>query len=339
MKKKNDDVTGIIYRPEDAGNLAVDFVRDLHNHRNDGIKIGLPDVDKILVPLRGGWLVTVIGYTSNLKSTFMDWIGLEALKTIPLESNKFVLKVTWEQSVEEDTLGWIASKSNLSITRMARGLMDESEWGVLEGTATTRAATPLWIMGHSQMEFKQGRRARPRMTMRDVARGLEYIIHESTPDVVLEPSLVILDYLQRMRSDEQDGDSRREQMMEAVNLSKDLAVSYGCPVVLGVQSRREVLERGDKIPTLQDGQETSNIEQSSDVAFGCWYPIKTEKEGSTIDGCPVNKNLFFLRLLKQKLGEAPATWALHVDPERRLFTPMDKNAIQPSNYQKPSYVK
>jgi replicative DNA helicase len=117
-------------------------------------------------------------------------------------------------------------------------------------------------------------------------------------------------------------------MMEAVNLSKDLAVSYGCPVVLGVQSSREVLNRSDKIPTLQDGQETSNIEQSSDASFGCWYPIKSEKEGSNIEGWTVNKNLFFLRLLKQKLGEAPATWALRVDPERRLFANMTKGSLQ-----------
>jgi replicative DNA helicase len=325
--KQKPEVSEIIYHPEKAGKLAVQFVQDLYDHKNEGIPLGLPDVDKILVPLRAGWLVTVIGYTSNLKSTFMDWIGLKALETIPPESNKFVCKVTWEQSVEEDTLGWIASKSNLSVTKMARGLIEEPEWDILRGTATKRAATPLWIIGHSQMEFKAGRRARPRMTMRDVAKGLEYIIHDSTPDIILEPSLVILDYLQRMRSDPQDGGTRREQMMEAVNLSKDLAVSYGCPVILGVQSSREVLSRGDKIPTLQDGQETSNIEQSSDASFGCWYPIKSEKEGNMIDGWRVNKNLFFLRLLKQKLGEAPATWALHVDPERRIFANMSHNHI------------
>jgi replicative DNA helicase len=165
MQKQKPEVSEIIYHPEKAGKLAVQFVQDLYDHKNEGIPLGLPDVDKILVPLRAGWLVTVIGYTSNLKSTFMDWIGLKALETIPPESNKFVCKVTWEQSVEEDTLGWIASKSNLSITRMARGLIEEPEWDILRGTATKRAATPLWVMGHSQMEFKAGRRARPCETL------------------------------------------------------------------------------------------------------------------------------------------------------------------------------
>jgi len=331
MVSKQDNISEIVYRPEAAGKLAVAYVQDLHDHINDGIKLGLPDLDKILIPLRPGWLVTVIGYTSNLKSTFMDWIGLQALDTIKPESNEIVVKVSWEQSIEEDTLAWIASKSKLSITRLARGLIDEPEWDVLKGTATTRAATPLWVMGHSQMEFKTGRRARPRMTMRDVARGLEYIIHDSTPDLILSPKMIILDYLQRMRSDPQDGDSRREQMMESVNLCKDMAVAYGCPVILGVQAGRDA---ADRMPTLEDAQETSNIEQSSDVSFGCWYPIKSAKEGTMIEGSslsgkfPVNKNLFFLRLLKQKLGQSSETFPIYVDPERRLFANMSKSVGQ-----------
>ena len=127
------------------------------------------------------------------------------------------------------------------------------------------------------------------------------------------------------KEQEADGGTRREQMMEAVNLSKDLAVAYGCPVLLGVQASRETLERDDKVPTIQDGQETSNIEQSADVAFGCWYPIKTEKPNAAINGYAVTKNLFVLRLLKQKLGPAPETFMTYVDPERRTFAPLTKD--------------
>lgn len=182
--------------------------------------------------------------------------------------------------------------------------------------------TPLWIIGHSQTEYRRARQARPRMSMRDVARALEHIIHAAT-DATLTPKAIFLDYLQRMRPDIQDGHTRREQMMEAVNLSKDTAVAYGCPVFLGVQASREVTTRADKLPTLNDGLETSNIEQSSDIAFSVWYPLKTEREGQLLEtpigSFKVTPNLFFLRLLKQKLGPAPMTWALHVDPERRTF--------------------
>jgi replicative DNA helicase len=326
MADKKFDIQEIVYSPERSAELAVKMVEELQNTKDFGLKTGLVDVDKVLIPLRPGWLVTILGYTGNLKSTWMDWLGIQALSTIKPETPGVVIKVTWEQPVEEDTLSWIAAKGGLSVTKMARGQVDEPEWIILRGTAVQRAATPLWVVGHSQQEYELHRQARPRMTMRDVARAMEYIIHDSTPGITLAPKMVILDYLQRMRHDPQDGDTRREQMMESVNLSKDLAISYGCPVVLGVQTGRESEKR---IPSLQDGQETSNIEQSSDISFGCWYPIKSGADvGSMIDGkFKVTKNLFILRLLKQKLGPAPETWALRVDPERRTFGNMTKEEL------------
>lgn len=308
--------------------MAIDMVRDNQAHMGEGLRIGIPVMDSVLVPFRPGQLVTVLGYTSNYKSGFMNWITKQALKTIPPESSKIVIKVTWEQSVEEDTLSWLASDANLSITQMARGTLDENEWEILTRSSLRRAVTPLWIVGHSQTEYKNMRKARPRMTMRDVARAMEYIIHDVTAET-LSPILVVLDYLQRIRADEQDGDTRRVQMMEAVNLSKDLGIAYGCPVLLGVQTNRAAPDRADKVPLINDGQETSNIEQSSDVAFGLWYPIRTETPGvsgkqTNIGGYPVTKNLLFCRILKQKLGDASITYALHVDPELNVITAMSR---------------
>lgn len=324
MARQKTEAQSITYNPQQAGALAVEYVEERYENKERVLNSGLDPVDKILTGFWPGDLICMIGYTSNLKSAFMDWLALQALKKIDPEKNEFVAKVTWEQSVEQDTLGWIAQNSGLSLTKMARGALDESEWQLLRMASVRRAATPLWIIGHSSQDFKREKKARPRMTIRDAARGLEYAMTETIPGAVMTPRLVVLDYLQRMRPDAQDGSNRREQMMEAVNLSKDLAVAYGCPVLLGVQACRETLDRDDKVPRIDDGQETSNIEQSADVAFGGWYPIKTEKPGSSVGGFQVTQNLFILRLLKQKLGPAPETFALYVDPERRLFAPLTK---------------
>ena len=40
--------------------------------------------------------------------------------------------------------------------------------------------------------------------------------------------------------------------------------------------------------------------------------------GEDGDGISVTKNLLIVRLLKQKLGEAPRTFALYVDPEKNI---------------------
>jgi len=325
MTEKKQDITTIVFDPQTASSLAVNLVADLRKDAAGGIKSGIGDLDKMLLPFRSGELVTVLGYTSNYKSGFMNWLSKQAVKEIIRDQSEdeFVARVTWEQSVEEDTLSWLAGDADLSITKLARGLIDEREWKLLERSSVRRATTPMWIIGHSQLEQKDRRRSRPRMTMSDVGRALEYICNDAT-EKKIKPKMIVLDYLQRIRPDEKDGATKREQMMEAVNRAKDAAIAFGCPVLLGVQTGRQTMDREDKTPTIDDGQETSNIEQSSDKMFGVWYPIKTEEPGKMIAGIKVSKNLLIVRLLKQKMGEAPKTFALYVDPEKNLLADVER---------------
>lgn len=321
MTNKTVDISDIAYSPQEVSSLALKKIDQLRHDSGGGVKTGITDIDKMVLPFRPGELITVLGYTSHYKSGFMNWLSKQAVKSIPEGSDEIVIRVTWEQSVEEDTLTWLAGDTNMSVTSLARGLVDEAEWKLLLNSSVRRAITPMWIVGHSEIESREKRHARPRMTMTDVGKAIQYIVNEAT-DTQWRVRMIVLDYLQRIRPDQQDGISKREQMMEAVNRAKDAAISFGCPVVLGVQTGRDTMKRDDKTPTIDDGQETSNIEQSSDKMFGLWYPIKTEPEGKMIDGQKVTKNLLIVRLLKQKLGEAPKTFALYVDPEHNLIGSM-----------------
>lgn len=321
--KTTTQISDITYSPQQASNLSVQKIDQLRNDKGGGVWTGITDIDHIVLPARAGELITVLGYTSHCKSQFMNWLSKQAIKSIPADSDEIVIRVTWEQSVEEDTLIWLAGDSDISVTVLARGLVGEKEWKLLINSSVRRATTPMWIIGHSEIESREKRRARPRMTMTDVGKAIQYIVHEAT-DTQWRVRMIVLDYLQRIRPDQGDGDSKREQMMEAVNRAKDTAISFGCPVVLGVQTRREGQDRKDKLPRIDDGQETSNIEQSSDKMFGLWYPIKTNPEGEIIGGVPVTKNLLMVRLLKQKLGEASKTFALFIDPEHNIIGNLEK---------------
>lgn len=312
----------LVQSPSQASTGSIQYIQALHKEAGGGIKTGIVDLDKVLLPMRPGELITVMGYTSNYKSGFMNWCAKEALKSIPPgNDDEVVVKVTWEQSVEEDTISWLAFDSGISITQMARGALDTKDWSLINRSAIRRAVTPIWIVGHSQLESEKIRKPRPRMTMTDVMNACEFICNDAT-DHKLKIRLVVLDYLQRIRPDPSDGGDKRLQVMEAVNRVKDLGISFGTPVMLGVQTKR-ILDRENKSPRIDDGQETSNIEQSSDKVIGVWYPIKTEKEGSKIGDLVVQKNLLIASILKQKLGPAPATFALYVDPEHNHIGSMD----------------
>jgi len=276
------------------------------------------------LPLRPGDLLTVWGYTSFWKSHLMDWLALQEVKRInalqaagdPEAANDIVIKVTWEQSVEEDTLSWLASASQVPVSKMMYGQMDQDEWTRLENSTISRQSTPLWLLGHSLMESFTLHRPRPRMTLDEVAECIRIIVNEIA-GVRLNPRLIVLDYLQRIPPPKFNRDPRREYVMENVNIVKDLGIAYGCPTVLGIQVGRQVLERAEAMPILSDAQESSAIEQTSDKVLGLWYPIKTRR-GGYVDNIPVTPRMLIMELLKQKLGVAPISWILDIDPEKGI---------------------
>jgi len=309
----------IVFTPAECASLAIQALEELKSNKGRGIKSGIGSLDDVMLPMVGGELITVIGYTSHYKSGFMGWLLKSAIRQI--EDDEAVVRVTWEDSVEDETIKWIASDASVSITSMVRGELDD--WEVVMNSYKKRIATPLYIVGHSTRRSEEQIRARPRMTMSDVESAIEFISN-GVIDKQLKIRMIVLDYLQRIRPDEKDGFTKREQMLEAVNKAKDLALSFGCPVVLGVQASREVLNRDYKLPRLDDGQETSNIEQSSDKVISLWYPIKTEPEGTKIEinNLSVTQNLLICGLLKQKLGVAPVVLPLYVDPARNMIAGM-----------------
>lgn len=310
----------IIFTPVDAANLAIEAVNEIKETQFIGIRTGIKILDKNLLPLRPSELLCVLGYTSWYKSGFMNWLLRAGIEQCG--DDDICVKVTWEDSVEEDTLKWIAARSGIPISTIMRGEIDD--WQPVYQSYSKRIGTPLWLVGHSTQRNARDSRARPRMTMNDVTEALKFIQTEAT-DNQYKIRLIVLDYLQRIRPDPQDGQSKREQMMEAVNKAKDMAITFGCPVVLGVQASRAVLDRDFKLPRLDDGLETSNIEQSSDKVISLWYPIKTEKEGLVLEPDPgkkmsVTKNLLLLGIQKQKMGLAPVKIPLWVNPEQNYLT-------------------
>jgi len=328
--KKYGDIASLVYGPQEAADLSLSLIEEVEQTRGEGIRFGVKRVDEVMNPLRSGELISVYGLPGHHKSGVMNWLSKRALKLIGPEENKIVVRVTWEQSVEEDTLAWYGGDSNIPVAQMIRGELDGSEWEVLRHSSVRRAVTPMWVVGHSLLEYKNRRKARPRMTMTDVALALEYICEDAT-DLRLEPSLVVLDYLQRIRPDSKDGGDRREQVMEMVNRAKDCAISFGCPVLLGVQAKREVADRSNKMPQQNDAQESSNVEQTSDKVITLWYPHKTEEAGACVqttrcvdkksvrEEWEVSPNLLLVGLPKQKKGRTIATVPGKVDPARGIF--------------------
>jgi len=120
-------------------------------------------------------------------------------------------------------------------------------------------------------------------------------------------------------------DNRRLQVFDSMNRAKDMALALGCPVLLGCQAKRDVLERDWKLPRMSDGEETSNIEHTTDKMLSFWYPKMSEPLGEMLGktGIVVTEDLMICSLAKQRYGPAGIWWPLRFEPGINNFTPME----------------
>lgn len=77
------------------------------------------------------------------------------------------------------------------------------------------------------------------------------------------PGLIIVDYLQLMRSPEQE--NRTQEISEISRSLKAMAKELGCPVVALSQLNRQLEQRADKRPTNGDLRDSGSLEQDADL--------------------------------------------------------------------------
>ena len=302
----------VVFSPQQASVLAVKSVEARRDAKSAGLKTGIKDLDFDLLPMRGGELISVIAFTSNYKTGLMAYIAKQACEQIDPASGEVILYLSWEQSVEEQTLLDISFTSMIEASRLYKGDLTDAQWQSMLKASVERATKPMWLIGHSESSGSR----RPRLSMTDVGMALAYVVDTQQR----KPKLIVLDYLQRINRDDSRSSDLRVSTMEVVDRAKDMALAFGCPVILGTQAGRQILERRWKMPTLADSLESSNLEQSSDKIIGLWYPKTSEPLNSEIRYSPtsvytVTGNLLLMSILKQKYGKAPTLLALHVQPE------------------------
>lgn len=311
MSEHRTDPSHITFDPSLVSTLTVASIQAAREHP-DYLHSGIPQLDDHFVMMRPRRVNGILAYTSHGKTSIMN---IMARNFVPqLKENEIVVYATWEDSIEDLSLAFIANVSRIPVQSLFHGDLTESQWTAMMDAATQRAATPIWLIGHS--EQKEARR--PRLTMTDIWSAMEYITDTKNKKV----RAVFLDYLQRINRDDNKGEMR-QQFISIMDKVKDLALGFDTCVIIGSQVRRDVKERKWKQPQDNDAQETSNFEQTCDGMISLWIPKKTEKIGDCliekqgIDGKAVyvTENLMLVQTLKQKKAKAPVLRAVDFYPQ------------------------
>jgi replicative DNA helicase len=329
----------LIFTPQQSADLTLQSLKEeRENGRASFLRTGIPQLDDHYVMHRRSTVNGIIAPTSHGKTSLM---GIEARNFVELPDlpfyanlpsrkqlalNEIIIFATWEDSVETLGASFLANATRIPVHTLYNGSLNEDDWEKIALAAIKRAETPLWLIGHSDQD--EAERGRPRLTMTDIWRVVEFITAQG---YVIRA--IFLDYLQRINRQDMRGDLR-EQYMGIMDKVRDLSLAFRTDCIVGSQVGREVVDRkGDKIPQINDAQETSNFEQTCDGMVSLLIPFKagvpettqiTIKTGND-PAMFCSKDLMFIRTLKQKKGPAPETRAVSFDPIFNEIRTFDNN--------------
>lgn len=310
----------LAHSPTEVSTLTVQLLEEYRRNPEKVIVSGIPKLDQRIVPWRSH-LVTVQGYTNHFKTSFMNILAQNVERVC--EENDVIIYVDVENSLEESTIKDISQVSLVPVPTMLMGKASDKEWKSIMQAATIRATKKIWLLAHSEQDY----RARRRATVPDLWEALTYIRDEQEKNI----KMIVVDYFQRIRRhDTRQG--HRVIYMEMVDMLQDLALGFGCPLLLGSQTARAVKNRQDKMPTLADLMETSNLEQSSRSAISLYmpgkedYPLGTGWEFGGIN-YEVTENLIMISILKQK-GVCPIHQPYYIDFENLRLIEIDKQSVR-----------
>ena len=317
------DPRDLVFTPADSMRLTTQYLEHRREGKSIGIPLGLKSMDEFFIPAVPGDLITILGRPGNGKTGFMmRWARWRAKWLEQHEIlDRVVVYATLEQTVEELTAFQYAAEEQLSITAMARGEITPEQWNHVLAAGVKRVTNPLWIIGHSA----EAKRKRPKLTVNALALALESITDQMVGEENYKIDMLFVDYLQRIPY-EGRLDSKTEMVSENLDRLKDAGGAMACPVIAGVQAKREVDKYDPPIPQTDDGQWTSNIEQTSDKMISLVRPALYKKEGERFGEMKVQGRCQMLcSILKQKLGPANKAVWVYFDP---VYNRLDELELQ-----------
>ena len=173
-------------------------------------------------------------------------------QNVAMKHQKPVALFSLEMSEMELAHRFIGSQSRISSDRLRKGKVASKDWPKVVKACNQLESAPLWIDDSSDLGLLELRAKARRLHAQERSRG-----HEGL-------GLVIVDYLQLMRSDDARA-NRVEQVAQFSRGLKILASELNVPVIGISQLSRAPEQRPDKRPILSDLRESGAIEQDADL--------------------------------------------------------------------------
>jgi len=235
--------------------------------RITGVPSGFTDLDELTSGFQPSELVVVAARPSMGKTA----LCLNMAAHAAIEHRAGVLLFSLEMSNDSLVQRFLCSEGMVDAMRMRRGMLSDADFTRLARAAGVLSGAPLFFFDQPSLTALQARSV-ARRQMREQPIGL-----------------IIVDYLQLMRSPDTASQGRVQEISDISRSLKALARELEVPVVaLSQLSRASEQRGGDRKPILSDLRDSGAIEQDADIVMFIhrpeYYEGGTDKEGNSLEG-------------------------------------------------------
>ena len=214
-----------------------------------GTPSGFRDIDAVTGGFQPGNLIIFAARPAMGKSALVANIA----ENVAMKHNRPVAFFSLEMSEVELAQRFIACRARISGDKLRKGQVSQKDWPKVVRACNELEQAPLWFDDSSDLGILDLRAKARRLHAQEQDRG--------------GLGLVIVDYLQLMRSDDHRA-NRVEQVAQMSRGLKILARELEVPVLAISQLSRAPEQRTPPKPQLSDLRESGSIEQDADlVAF------------------------------------------------------------------------
>lgn len=258
---------------ESYGDVWEQWVDELGEDAGAGLSWGLPTLDRVLGPIKPGKLIVIAARPGMGKSAFAQQVAEE----IAAQGVGVVYGQT-EMSAGEMLSRSISRRTGINGFRFARRQLTPDDWTAIDAARDQVEGLPLYVVD------------RPGLTcgaLRNEAlrRGA---------------GVVVVDYLQRMSSDEKTEYERVSRISADL---KDMTRGGGPTVIALAQLSRALEQREDKMPIASDLRSSGQIEQDADMILGLLRPEVYDEDA--------DPTAFDIGVIKHREGIPGRSFSLH----------------------------
>jgi replicative DNA helicase len=262
-----------------------------------GLTSGFSNLDSLTQGFQKSDLIILAGRPSMGKTALSLNIVLNAIKVSKLP----VLFFSLEMSKEQIMYRILATETGINQMRLKNGKLYQNDWVKLNKIIKVISKLPLFIDDT------------PNLSIQEIRSKIKAILLEQT-----QIGLVIIDYLQLIRSSEFKNGNRVQELSQITRYLKNLAREFNIPIIALSQLSRNIDNRVDQRPILSDLRESGSIEQDADVVL-MLYGVKSTNTNQTPTSL---SSIIELIVAKQRNGPT-GTIKLIFDQNQTKFLELD----------------